>query len=99
MPDDAAGQQNADEVSKHYDVRLPQYPLWRRMQIPVISSAVIATIRALGPTLRFEAVGEHYKAAHARSEPVISAFWHRCIITSTWYWRNRGIVVMNTTNF
>jgi len=30
---------------------------------------------------------------------VISAFWHRCIVSATWYWRNRGVVVMNTTNF
>ena len=27
------------------------------------------------------------------------AFWHRCIISATWYWRQRNIVVMNTTNF
>ena len=30
---------------------------------------------------------------------MISAFWHRCIISATWYWRDRGAVVMNTTNF
>jgi lysophospholipid acyltransferase (LPLAT)-like uncharacterized protein len=70
------------------------------MQIPLIASAVIATIRVLGPTLRFEDLGmHHYRQSRARGEPVISAFWHRCIISATWYWRNRGVVVMNTTNF
>ena len=69
------------------------------MQIPLIATAVITIIRVLGPTLRFESLGLHYKEARARGESVISAFWHRCIISSTWYWRNRGIVVMNTTNF
>jgi hypothetical protein len=91
---------STDEVNPLYDTRLPRYSLSRRMQIPVIASAVIGVIRALGPTLRFETLGERYfESSHARGKPVISAFWHRCIIPATWYWRNRGIVVMNTTNF
>jgi lysophospholipid acyltransferase (LPLAT)-like uncharacterized protein len=101
MPNPAPEAQPANEpVNAHYDARLPQYSLGRRMQIPVISSAVIAVIRALGPTLRFETLGmHHYNQVHDRGEPVIAAFWHRCIIPATWYWRNRGVVVMNTTNF
>jgi hypothetical protein len=41
----------------------------------------------------------HYRDSRAQGVPVVSAFWHRCIISATWYWRNRGVVVMNTTNF
>jgi len=90
----------AEPVSSLYDTRLPQYSRWRRMQIPVIATAAIGVIRALGPTLRFEALGhQHYDQAHAEGGPVIAAFWHRCIIPATWYWRDRGVVVMNTTNF
>jgi lysophospholipid acyltransferase (LPLAT)-like uncharacterized protein len=89
-----------EPVNRHYDTRLPQYSLWRRMQIPVIASAAIAVIRALGPTLRFESLGrQHYDQSHARGVPLVCAFWHRCIISSTWYWRGCGAVVMNTTNF
>ena len=70
------------------------------MQIPLIAAAVIAIIRGLGPTLRFEHLGQHhYEQSRARGQPVIAAFWHRCIISATWYWRNQGAVVMNTTNF
>jgi hypothetical protein len=29
----------------------------------------------------------------------IGTFWHRCIFGSIWFWRNRGIVVLNTVNF
>ncbi len=88
------------EVSPLYDTRLPRYSLWRRMQIPVIAATVITVVRALGPTLRFESLGfHHYAQSRARGEPVVSAFWHRCIIPATWYWRNRGVVVLNTTNF
>ena len=89
-----------EPVSSLYDTRLPELSRWRRMQIPVIAAAVIAVIRALGPTLRFEELGmHHYRESRARGVPVVSAFWHRCIISATWYWRNRGVVVMNTTNF
>jgi lysophospholipid acyltransferase (LPLAT)-like uncharacterized protein len=89
-----------EPVSSLYDTRLPPLSRGRRMQIPLIASAVIAIIRVLGPTLRFEELGmHHYRQSRARGEPVISAFWHRCIIPATWYWRNRGVVVMNTTNF
>jgi lysophospholipid acyltransferase (LPLAT)-like uncharacterized protein len=89
-----------EPVSSLYDTRLPQLSRWRRMQIPVIAGAVIAIIRVLGPTLRFEELGmHHYRESRARGVPVVSAFWHRCIISATWYWRNRGVVVMNTTNF
>jgi len=89
-----------EPINPHYDTRLPQYSVWRRMQIPLIAGAVISVIHTLGPTLRFEVLGEHhYTDAHSRGEPVIAAFWHRCIIPSTWYWRDRGVVVMNTTNF
>jgi len=70
------------------------------MQIPFIAAAVIAIVRLLCPTLGFESLGlHHYEQSRARGEPVIFTFWHRCIISATWYWRNRGIVVMNTTNF
>jgi lysophospholipid acyltransferase (LPLAT)-like uncharacterized protein len=100
MPSDPEAQPASEPVSSLYDTRLPQYSLWRRMQIPLISSAAIAVIRTLGPTLRFESLGaHHYEQSRARGEPVISAFWHRCIISATWYWRDRGAVVMNTTNF
>jgi lysophospholipid acyltransferase (LPLAT)-like uncharacterized protein len=89
-----------EPVSPLYDTRLPHLSCWRRIQIPLIASVVITIIRVLGPTLRFEELGmHHYRQSRARGEPVISAFWHRCIISATWYWRNGGAVVMNTTNF
>ena len=90
----------AEPVSSLYDTRLPPLSRGRRMQIPIIASAVIAIIRVLGPTLRFEELGmHHYRRSREHGQPVISAFWHRCIISATWYWRNQGAVVMNTTNF
>ncbi len=88
-----------EPVSSLYDTRLPKLSFWRRMQIPIIAAVVIAIVRVIGPTLRFESLGLYLQQSHARGKSVVSAFWHRCIISSTWYWRNRGVVVMNTTNF
>jgi lysophospholipid acyltransferase (LPLAT)-like uncharacterized protein len=77
-----------------------QLSRWRQMQIPVIAWVAYGLIRLLGPTLRFEVVGIH-NAVQIRDEgePAIGAFWHRCIFPAIWFWRNRGIVVLNTVNF
>ena len=70
------------------------------MQIPVIAFAAYWLVRLLGPTLRVEVIGVQ-NAVQIRNggEPGIGAFWHRCILSAVWIWRNRGIVVLNTVNF
>jgi lysophospholipid acyltransferase (LPLAT)-like uncharacterized protein len=82
------------------EIASPQLSRWRQMQIPVIAWAAYFAIRLIGPTLRLEVLGIH-NAAQIRDggEPAIAAFWHRCIFSSVWVWRNRGIVVLNTVNF
>ena len=79
---------------------MPQLSRWRRMQIPIFAWAVYWFIRLLGPTLRVEVVGVH-NAVQIRSggEPGIGVFWHQCILSAAWIWRNRGVVVLNTVNF
>ena len=95
-PTEAAG----EPISAHYDVRLPKLPWHRRIQIPIIAAVVYSVIRVLGPTLRFEVLGRaNVERVWAKKQSCIWAFWHRCIIPITWYGRNRGIVVMNTTAF
>jgi len=89
-----------EPISAHYDTSLPKLPWHRRIQIPIIAAAVYSVIRVLGPTLRMELLGQALVMRRwAAKEPNIWAFWHRCIIPVTWYARNRGIVVMNTTAF
>ena len=45
-------------VNVLYDTRLPELSRWRRAQIPVIAGVVGGLIAAIGPTLRFECLGE-----------------------------------------
>ncbi len=87
-------------VNLHYDLVYPQLSRWRRMQIPVIGWLGTLLVRVIGPTLRFEVLGyRQYESSRAEGRPVISAFWHRSIFPAIWWWRNRKVVVMNTTNF
>jgi lysophospholipid acyltransferase (LPLAT)-like uncharacterized protein len=95
-------QHNPDQrLQQHYDTRLPKLTRWQRMQIPAIAWVVWAVIRTLGPTIRFELLGGHKAGREYRPDlpPHIHAFWHRCILSAAWKFRNRNVVLMNTTNF
>jgi lysophospholipid acyltransferase (LPLAT)-like uncharacterized protein len=83
-----------------FDVRLPQYSVWRRMQIPIIAGSVAAGVRMLAPTLRYEVLGwQHAERAYARDRRIIWTFWHCGILGVLWWGRGRGVVVLHSTNF
>ena len=96
----ADSQAERESVNTHYDTRLPQLKWSRRIQIPIIAAIVYSVIRLLGPTLRFEVLGWHHaEKVYASKKQCIWAFWHRVIIPIVWWYRNHGVVVMNTTAF
>ncbi|HLH29668.1 MAG TPA: DUF374 domain-containing protein, partial [Terriglobia bacterium] len=56
-------------------------------------------IAVIGRTVRWESEGDSYlddiyKSGHR----AIFTFWHGRIFPATYYWRNRGIVVMTSMN-
>ncbi len=85
----------------HYDTRLPKLSFSQRALIPIIGWVVWAVIRIIGPTIRFDILGGKIAGRDYRPDlsPNVYAFWHRCIIAGTWYFRNRNAVLLNTTNF
>jgi len=93
--------QEEERLVVHYDTRLPKLTFFQRALIPILGWTVWAVIRVLGPTIRFEVVGGAKSGRDycPDSPPLIYAFWHRCIISAAWYFRNRNGVLMNTTNF
>ncbi len=98
----AAAESAPDERSPgvHYDTRLPEFSPWRRRQIPIIGAAAYWLIRGICPTMHFEVLGwQHTQRIYNSGRPVIYAFWHNSLIAALWWWRHRGIVVMNSTNF
>jgi lysophospholipid acyltransferase (LPLAT)-like uncharacterized protein len=56
-------------------------------------------IRILAATWRLEIHGyEHFEELQRQNLPIIYAFWHECILAATFFWRNRGIVVLTSEN-
>ncbi len=57
-------------------------------------------VRVIGSSLRWEVYGwENCEKAYASHKGLVYAFWHSEIFASTWFWRNRGVVVMSGYNF
>jgi lysophospholipid acyltransferase (LPLAT)-like uncharacterized protein len=72
----------------------------KRMEAAAISVAGYRLIAALGSTLRWKVSGfEHFDAIRAAVHQPIMAFWHGRILPATYYFRNRGIVVLTSSNF
>ena len=56
-------------------------------------------IRLICSTLRWEVRGrEHLDSILSSGHLPIFTFWHVCILSATWFWRDRGIVVMSSTS-
>lgn len=56
-------------------------------------------IRGICSTLRWETRGlEHLDSILAAGHLPIFTFWHTCILSATWFWRDRGIVVMSSVS-
>src|SRR6202045_3412724 len=97
---EATKKSEQEPVNAHYDIRLPDLPWSRRVQIPIIAAVVYSVIRMLGPTLRYEVLGwQHAERVYAAKKQCIWSFWHRVIIPIVWWRRNHGVVIMNTTAF
>src|SRR5579885_1611118 len=56
-------------------------------------------IQTVGRTIRWQSVGDSYLDEILGSgQRAIFTFWHGRIFPATYYWRNRGIVVMTSMN-
>jgi lysophospholipid acyltransferase (LPLAT)-like uncharacterized protein len=86
-----------DWLDKLYTfANLDQYTFKQRLIIRAAGLALYWLIRVIGATLRFEVHGwEH----HTETEPLIYSFWHNRIPIATYFWRQRGIVVMSSQSF
>lgn len=78
---------------------------WRASRLKRAQAAAIAAlgypvIWLLGRTLRWRVEGlEHLDAIERSGRQPVMAFWHGRILTATYYFRRRGIVVITSDNF
>lgn len=78
---------------------LSSYRMRDRLIIYAADLSLYSTTRAICSTLRWEVRGrEHLDAVLVSGHRPIFTFWHVCIISATWFWRNRGIVVMSSVS-
>jgi lysophospholipid acyltransferase (LPLAT)-like uncharacterized protein len=71
----------------------------KRAQAAAIAAAGVPIIAALGSSLSWKAEGlEHLHFEGSGRRPIM-AFWHGRVLTATYYFRRRGIVVMISENF
>jgi lysophospholipid acyltransferase (LPLAT)-like uncharacterized protein len=78
---------------------------WRSSRLKRIQASAIAglgypLINALGHTLRWRVEGlHHFDVIQASGRQPVMAFWHGRILSATFYFRRRGIVVITSENF
>ena len=78
---------------------LSDYPFRDRLVIRLADISFYLLIRMISSTLRWEVRGyEHLDSITGAGRRAIFTFWHSCIFGATWFWRNRGIVVMSSTS-
>jgi lysophospholipid acyltransferase (LPLAT)-like uncharacterized protein len=93
------------ELPKNHEEVYRRAPLDRfsrreRIIIRVADWSFFILISLIGKTIRFEKRGwEHLEAVERSGKIPILAFWHNRIFLATYYFRNRGIVVMSSQSF
>ena len=79
---------------------LDEYTLRQRISIRLAELVFFLSIKLIGSTIRFETDGiEHLANIENAGKIPIYTFWHDRIFLGTYFFRNRGIVVMTSRSF
>ncbi len=79
---------------------LSAYTLKQRIIIRLADFAFYVLISLIGKTLKYETVGwENFEAIERAGKIPIYTFWHNRIFAGTYFFRNRGIVVITSQSF
>ena len=71
----------------------------KRAQVTAIAALGVPLIAGLGASLSWRVEGLHHLHFDDQGPAPIMAFWHGRVLTATYYFRRRGIVVMISENF
>lgn len=70
-----------------------------RLKLGIVALAGYVSILLLGKTVRWRVEGwENHRAILRADKRIIYTFWHGRIFLATYFWRDRGIVVMTSRN-
>src|SRR6187397_817707 len=96
------GARTPDEtIARAYEFAdLSTYSPKQRFLIRAADLSFYLLIKTIGRTIRWRVEGwENWEAANANGQLPIYTFWHNQIFLSTYFFRNRGIVVMTSRSF
>ncbi len=80
--------------------RLSTYPFKDRVMIRAADLVFFLLIKLIGRTVKFAITGwENWEAASRDGRLPIYTFWHSHVFLSTYFWRDRRIVVMTSRSF
>ena len=88
-------------VGPHDKLKMPSWndSAVKRAEVAAIAAVGVPTIAALGSSLSWRVEGVSHLQFEGAGRRPIMAFWHGRVLTATYYFRNRGIVVMISENF
>jgi lysophospholipid acyltransferase (LPLAT)-like uncharacterized protein len=76
-----------------------RFTLRQRIILRIIIAAGYSFIRLIGPTLRVCVSREEGAEKTLDERPLITSFWHACIIPSTYIFRDFGVRVMSSNSY
>ena len=79
---------------------LERYSFRERFIIRFLGLFAYSAFRLIGPTIRFEITNSEFdeEVRSAGRQPIYS-FWHDRMVISTYFFRNRGIIVLSSQSF
>jgi hypothetical protein len=92
-------------VSEQFDTpyrfgSLDRFSLRQRIVIRFAGIFSYIIVRIIGSTLRFETSGwNHFDTIEGEGKLPIYSFWHDRMIAGTYYFRDRGIIVLSSSSF
>ena len=91
----------SEKTLKVYEfLALDAYTFWERFVIRIAGLLFFLSIKLIGLTIRFETDGaEIFDEITTAGKLPIHCFWHDRIFAGTYYFRNRGIIVMSSHSF
>ena len=79
---------------------LDRFNFQQRLVIRVAGFFGYVLVRILGSTIRFQTTDwENFEAIENAGKLPIYSFWHDRIISGTYFFRNRGIIVLSSSSF
>ncbi len=86
-----------DTLKAYKNAALVQYPFRKRLVIRAIAASSYLLISLIGRTLRFDVEGwDNFEQIERDGKVPIYCFWHNRIFAGTYFFRDRGIVVMTS---